>query len=281
MSLLESVWHLICTQNKNPNYPLSMRIYAMKLQSFNNSATKTVGFAVASLALSLVATAPAHAVAAIFYNSPTAGATQFDNTVTGAGGTVTADTWTSLASGVTSIDRGDYTLSRINGGSLFPSNYGTLTGQILDIFPSDRDVELSRPSGIQFSFDAPVNSIGFEVGDWGTCCLPSALYISFDGGAPIEVGTALTGSDVVFDGKYEVFVGAIDDTSSSFSTVQFWGNGTGEALYAGGTIRYANVAVGSVSDPTAVPEPFTIVGTLIGGTAAMRMRKKLKSNDKV
>jgi hypothetical protein len=33
-------------------------------------------------------------------------------------------------------------------------------------------------------------------------------------------------------------------------------------------------------DPTAVPEPFTIVGTIIGGSAALRMRKKLKSNDK-
>lgn len=32
---------------------------------------------------------------------------------------------------------------------------------------------------------------------------------------------------------------------------------------------------------TAVPEPFTIVGTLIGGTAALRMRKKLKSATKV
>jgi hypothetical protein len=28
---------------------------------------------------------------------------------------------------------------------------------------------------------------------------------------------------------------------------------------------------------TAVPEPFTIIGTLIGGTAAFRMRKKLKA----
>ncbi len=27
--------------------------------------------------------------------------------------------------------------------------------------------------------------------------------------------------------------------------------------------------------PTAVPEPFTIIGTMLGGTAAMRMRKKL------
>jgi hypothetical protein len=31
---------------------------------------------------------------------------------------------------------------------------------------------------------------------------------------------------------------------------------------------------------TAVPEPFTIIGTLVGGTAALRMRKKLKSASK-
>jgi hypothetical protein len=31
---------------------------------------------------------------------------------------------------------------------------------------------------------------------------------------------------------------------------------------------------------TAVPEPFTLVGTLIGGTAALRTRKKLKSANK-
>jgi hypothetical protein len=35
-----------------------------------------------------------------------------------------------------------------------------------------------------------------------------------------------------------------------------------------------NVLTGS---STAVPEPLTIIGTLIGGTAALRMRKKLKS----
>jgi hypothetical protein len=32
---------------------------------------------------------------------------------------------------------------------------------------------------------------------------------------------------------------------------------------------------------TAVPEPFTIIGTLVGGTAALRMRKKLKSTANV
>ena len=44
-----------------------------------------------------------------------------------------------------------------------------------------------------------------------------------------------------------------------------------------------NVGTGPVIIPpsTAIPEPFTIVGTLVGGTAALRMRKKLKSNNKV
>jgi hypothetical protein len=35
--------------------------------------------------------------------------------------------------------------------------------------------------------------------------------------------------------------------------------------------------VAAVPTPTAVPEPFTIIGTLIGGTSAFRMRKKLKA----
>jgi hypothetical protein len=34
----------------------------------------------------------------------------------------------------------------------------------------------------------------------------------------------------------------------------------------------------STASSTAAPEPFTIVGTILGGTAALRMRKKLKAN---
>ena len=42
-----------------------------------------------------------------------------------------------------------------------------------------------------------------------------------------------------------------------------------------------NLALRTVS-PTAVPEPFTIIGTIVGGTAALRLRKKLKAvNNKV
>jgi hypothetical protein len=40
--------------------------------------------------------------------------------------------------------------------------------------------------------------------------------------------------------------------------------------------QFDNINVSAASS-TSVPEPFTIVGTLIGGTAALRMRKKLKA----
>jgi hypothetical protein len=250
----------------------------MKLQSlaFDNTSVKTAGIAIASMAIALTVTAPAHAVS-VFFGSTASGATQFDNTVTNAGGTVTVDPWTNISSGA-SLDRGAYTVTKINGSSLSTRSYGTLNGEVVNINPSSTDVQASRlGSGIRFSFNNAVNALGFEVGDWGTCCQPSSLYMSFDNGAPIKVGTSLSNGDVRFNGVYEAFVGAIDDTNT-FSSVEFWGDGLGELLLAGGRIRYANVAIGSVSS---VPEPFTIVGTLIGGTAALRMRKKLKSNNKV
>ncbi len=36
----------------------------------------------------------------------------------------------------------------------------------------------------------------------------------------------------------------------------------------------------TAASATSVPEPFTIIGTLVGGTAAIRMRKKLAKSNK-
>lgn len=62
------------------------------------------------------------------------------------------------------------------------------------------------------------------------------------------------------------FVGTGSDT------IQFAGRNDPDYLYLD------NVVVDRAA-ATAVPEPFTIIGTLIGGTTAMRMRKKLKSTN--
>jgi hypothetical protein len=73
--------------------------------------------------------------------------------------------------------------------------------------------------------------------------------------------------------------------STAFSSYNFNFFGTGsDTIQFGGrndpdTLYLDNVVV-DVAASTSVPEPFTIVGTLVGCTAAMRMRKKLTSVNK-
>jgi hypothetical protein len=74
------------------------------------------------------------------------------------------------------------------------------------------------------------------------------------------------------------FAGFTSDTP--ISSISFNGLGDSNSSF-GGTTRLDNFRFGTVNaSSTAVPEPFTVIGTLIGGTAALRMRKKLKSAGK-
>jgi hypothetical protein len=78
---------------------------------------------------------------------------------------------------------------------------------------------------------------------------------------------------------YYGFVAA--DASETFTSVTF-----GRALsdsndkFGLDNLTFATPSQVKSFASTAVPEPFTIVGTLIGGGAALRMRKKLKSSAK-
>jgi hypothetical protein len=206
----------------------------------------------------------ANATIATVYDSNIAGATSFDNTVTSAGGVVSTQQLNLGQSAYT-----DFTLSKNPVG-----DYGSIVGSLTDIAPSGSGPgEGARASGVTLNFNSAINSFGFNVGDWGTCCDPSALYIAFDGGPGIQVGlydgtndTALT------NGNYEIFVAAFDD-SSSFSQVTFWGDGFGEVLYAGGTVRYALIDQGSL--PSGIPEPATWAMMICGfGMAGASLRRR-------
>ena len=226
------------------------------------------------VALTFIATT-AQAAPVIYNNTIPAGTAAFDATVVGAGGTVVTDTLSGLSSG-TSWARTGYTITSTNGSTrpidnLYTSNGNSLSGQAIGINPAT----LASGSGLTFTFNTGVNAFGLEVGDWATCCYPSALWISFDGGATRQVADALTDANnpgYAANRSYLNFVGAID-TTNTFSTVSFYGDGVGEYLVAGGTIRYATLDIGSVPE---VPEPETYAMMLAGlslvGFAARRRK---------
>jgi hypothetical protein len=264
--------------------------------------------AAAALAFATVTSALA---APVVYNLALPNISTFDNVITGTGAAVTTKQVTNASNVFNYIDlngnAATVTVTRTVNGSAAIANTGgycsgshCLSGDAWDISPQQGlgggaggkpDIN-GFTSGLTFTFSSPVNAFGFEIGDWATCCTGntrsqavqnaygvaaqgSGLWIAFDGGAATLPANALSSNDnpgIVLDGSFTNFIGAID-ASGTFSKITFFGDGFGEYLVAGGTLRFASVKVGSIGGTVPEPASIALVGLALAGVAAARRRK--------
>jgi outer membrane autotransporter protein len=199
---------------------------------------------------------PTAAETATFFDSIFEGRERFDARVAEAGGTLNTDVLSGLTSGATSWARSGYGIASGNGEtrSVSSSRFSSISGPSGSFASGDgirmsATSEDSQGSGLVFTFASPVNAFALELEGWATCCFPSALYISFDGGTPILVGSAEARTDNPGEARYDesmTFVALIND-SATFSTIAFYGAADGDSMFGGGTIRYAVVPIGGLS----------------------------------
>lgn len=186
------------------------------------------------------------------------------------------------------------------GGNLFAGDFGS--GTIFKYTPSGAKTTFadgSTPfSGTSGSRLAPI-SLAFGTSGLGKSgnlatldrrmAIPDFSTIENflpSGASRSIVGAGLELYDLAVDENDNVFVSEQTLVQGGASTIRKYtpstNSSTNFATATGGS-QFSALAFdfSSPVSATAVPEPFTIVGTLIGGTAALRMRRKLNAASKM
>ena len=236
----------------------------MKIKHFANLQTLKIA-AVSSLAISAAATICAAPVQAAVVN----GSVSFNDGVLNVIGTIPS-----------APGPGSFTASFNNTGALIVNNGGT--GSLGALFPAGAKSVATSSVGLSYfsgSNYITTNDLIFDFGS-ATGKLTVATGALFSN-TPNLTGTR---SSFSYQGTAATFMNGMDSTPLSLTSFDFSVDNLASSnpLNTSPNGSYSLVATTSVVTPTtAVPEPFTIIGTLVGGTAAIRTRKKLKAAAKV
>jgi hypothetical protein len=131
---------------------------------------------------------------------------------------------------------------------------------------------LASVSNLNMNFSFTDGS-SFSITDVTSNLATSGISI-FNSGSG-NLGLVFTGNQVLtFINNSSQQFGFEPTISISNPTGTFVGNGVTNTYQTDLLLGSYNAT--AVASTTSVPEPFTVIGTLVGGTAAFRMRKKLK-----
>ncbi|WP_373546674.1 PEP-CTERM sorting domain-containing protein [Chamaesiphon sp.] len=172
----------------------------------------------------------------------------------------------------------------------FTVNFSNNIPPIVSVSSATGDFGTSGfPTNTVYGLNSSPSATFTQVGSSNTYTLNSDLIFAFTNGTSVKAGN---GSQFLrtFNGNSVGFAasGTVGTTvSNSFGTVNTDSfnmnfNDISSRSGAGGYSVLASTFTETPTPPptTAVPEPFTIIGTLVGGTAAVRMRKKLAVTQK-
>jgi hypothetical protein len=155
------------------------------------------------------------------------------------------------------------------------------------IFRADGSFSPTFTAGTTINSNSPTVNFAYVPGSGSTYRLNQDLIFNFAAATPttftLGLGSTFTETDI-FQGGQKVGAGLqLATLAPSFftnggnitnvPTLAFSFNDTG--IPSGGLFIAQSTPLS-----TAVPEPFTVIGTLVGGAAALRMRKKLASATK-
>jgi hypothetical protein len=231
----------------------------------------TTAAAAIVIAGSVTCLAPAQAATFAMIDDLPGGVEGFADAVTSQSLSTVTDIWNQFngTSIVLPLDQSPfYTLSR-NDGSDFGSGETALynAGFLVELGRGGQLVE-GETRGLDFRFDLPIREFALPLYGWGDETEPAKLYVSFDGGPPVELPAFRGENGIDMTEGNSIAMLRAYATDGSFSQFQLWTDNAEDSILAGGTIR---LGFGKgTENPSDVPLPaaawllLSAVGTVAG-----------------
>jgi sugar lactone lactonase YvrE len=183
------------------------------------------------------------------------------------------------------------------GSLVFDATGNLLVGDVslnLTNFTASSTIERFTPTGSKSTFASGLSATTGLAIDTSGNVFAGDLSFSFTagitgkinrfaaaGGSPTTFATGLNAiTGLAFDPSGNLFAGDVANynflTGTGTGTIDRFNSAGTKTTFATGLSTPAFLAFAPTATPTAVPEPFMIIGTLVGSASALRLRQRLQ-----